>query len=384
MPKCLHNQIEAAFERIRKARAALVLAHPFFAALALRLEIVPHGTPAIATDGRRLLFNPDWVAQRSDSHLLTAAAHAAMHCALGHPFRRSERDPEIWNQACDNVVNNLLLRSGFELPVNAPCELRFADPKLASEHVYSILYGERSQTGQADEEEGEPAAGSDSAGEPQPGRGAAENGQQHDYGGMGEVLDATAEDGSMPSEADLSAQERDWQVAVYQAAQVAKGQGNCPGNIHRLIDGMREPKVDWRSRLREFIRSLAANDYTWRPNVRHIAHGDYFPSLCDETTGPLVIGVDTSGSMSDGELSQIAAEINSVLDTVRPERIDVVYCDTQVTYADVFRPEDYPIHMDARGGGGTSMAPIWPYVAPDVFPHGDAADREMVCNYSDR
>ena len=126
---------------------------------------------------------------------------------------------------------------------------------------------------------------------------------------------------------------------------------------------MRAPKVDWRSRLREFVRATAANDYSWRrPNVRHIASGAYFPSLYDETTGPIVIGVDTSGSMSDAELQQICAELNAVLDTVKPERVDVVYCDTKVAYAQTFRPEDYPVAMSAAGRGGTMLSPVWDYV----------------------
>jgi predicted metal-dependent peptidase len=81
------------------------------------------------------------------------------------------------------------------------------------------------------------------------------------------------------------------------------------------------------------------------------------------------MGVDTSGSVSQAELDVVCSELNACLDTVRPEQVDVVYCDTRVAHHEVFKPEDWPVRMTAKGRGGTDLRGIWPYLAEhDVDP----------------
>src|SRR5216684_7005696 len=118
-------EIKTATNRIRKTRARLILDHPFFATLALRLDLVPARCGTMGTDGRRLFYDPAWVAEKSDAHLRTVVAHEAMHCALQHPFRRNGRDPQVWNIAADHVINNILVRSGFDMPKEGLCDPRF-------------------------------------------------------------------------------------------------------------------------------------------------------------------------------------------------------------------------------------------------------------------
>jgi predicted metal-dependent peptidase len=114
--------------------------------------------------------------------------------------------------------------------------------------------------------------------------------------------------------------------------------------------------------LREFVRATAANDYSWqRPNRRFIGDGDWLPSLYDETTGPIMMGVDTSGSVSQAELNVVASELNGCLDTARPESVHVVYCDAKVHGHEVFAPDDWPVRMRVQGRGGTDLRGIWPY-----------------------
>ena len=171
---------QTAIDRVRKARANLVISQPFFAALALKLALVPHvpgDHKTAAVDGRNLYFHPEFIAAQSDEVLRTVVAHEAMHCALGHPFRRGARDSELWNIAADHVINNILKKSGFAAVDGWLCDLRFADPALATEHVYATLKAEQPPKN--------------------PG------GQGHDFGGCGEVLDAAGDDGAAPSEADL-------------------------------------------------------------------------------------------------------------------------------------------------------------------------------------
>src|SRR6516162_3677898 len=70
----------AEFTRFSQARTKLVMQHVFFAHLALGLRLVEDPTfsnPA-ATDGRRLIFNPNMTASWSAAQIMTTVAHEAM------------------------------------------------------------------------------------------------------------------------------------------------------------------------------------------------------------------------------------------------------------------------------------------------------------------
>jgi predicted metal-dependent peptidase len=41
--------------------------------------------------------------------------------------------------------------------------------------------------------------------------------------------------------------------------------------------------------------------------------------------------------------------------------VRVIYCDTHVAGEEQFRPDDYPVTLKTKGGGGTRFAPVWEY-----------------------
>jgi hypothetical protein len=171
----------------------------------------------------------------------------------------------------------------------------------------------------------------------------------NDPGGMGGVSDPpagsarTGDAGSrqpnptgqsgirVPSRADLARQEETWAIATAQAEATAKAMGISAGDAARAIREQVTPRVEWRDVLRRYLSAAARSDYTWTPpNRRYIARGLYLPSLRSETLGPVVVAVDTSGSIDDATLAAFAAEITAILDEAAPEAVQVVYCDAGV------------------------------------------------------
>ncbi len=67
-----------------------------------------------------------------------------------------------------------------------------------------------------------------------------------------------------------------------------------------------------------------------RPNRRFISSNLYLPSMYSEGLGDVVIVIDTSGSISDTELIDFQSEVNCILEDTQPEKVYVLYCDTQV------------------------------------------------------
>jgi predicted metal-dependent peptidase len=150
-------------------------------------------------------------------------------------------------------------------------------------------------------------------------------------GGFGEVLDATNEDGTPASPAEMSRQSHEWATHAEQAMCSAKACGRMPGEIERQLNDSRESRCDWRTIRRDFISATDPSDYRWTPpNRRFVSSGLYLPSVLRSGVGEIVIAVDTSGSIGRKELEQFAGEITAISDEARPGRIHVVYCDAAV------------------------------------------------------
>jgi predicted metal-dependent peptidase len=140
--------------------------------------------------------------------------------------------------------------------------------------------------------------------------------------------------------------------------------GKLPAGIERMIDEMLDVKTPWHEILERFMSGLIKDGYSWkRPNRKFISQGLYLPGYdYIPRMGPMVIGVDTSGSIGQPELNEFNAHINRILDTCGPEKVYVVYCDAQVNHVDEYEPDDFPVKLTPHGGGGTSFAPVMEWV----------------------
>lgn len=361
----------SALQKITKARAALITGHPFFGSLALRLTLEESGAiPTMATDGVRMLYNPAFVDGLTMPELTGVCAHEVMHCALNHITRAGARDLKQWNVAADHAVNPLLIDAGLTLPKSALIDARFAGK--SAEEIYRLLPAPSPQGGQGGQ--GSPQAGTGQGTQGQTASLGPQNapsgqtGPGDDPGGCGGILPAPA--GQSPAaKAEL---EQEWTIATVQAANAARAAGRMPGGIARMVDELKAGVVDWREVLRRFIATAAPSDYSWfPPNRRYVAQGLYLPALKPDHIGRIAVFIDTSGSIDDATLAMFAAELNSILEDVQPETVNVLYCDTHISSAEEFEPADYPIKLEAQGGGGTDFRP--------PFAHLDREGIEPVC-----
>ena len=62
----------------------------------------------IVTNGRDLIFHPDFILKQSDEAIRFILMHQVLHCIGDHMNRRENRDTEIWNLACDYAINPTL------------------------------------------------------------------------------------------------------------------------------------------------------------------------------------------------------------------------------------------------------------------------------------
>ncbi len=352
--------------KMARGRVSLILKHPFFASLALRMPVRADTTCRTAwTDGRVMAFNPEYVNSLTPEQVEGLTAHLVMHPACGHHLRRQGRDPRDWNRACDYVINGLLLDAGLELPAGYLFLEQYRG--ASAESVYRLLREGRDE--KDDPSGGEEAARLEdahrAADERDPGTGEGrgngvtdeDEAASPDPGLAGEVRDEPGDAG--PGE---RLPEIDWQQAMIQAALNAREAGRLPAGLERLVLETLAPRLDWRELLQRFIFRSARSDYSWlRPNQRHLHHNLYLPSLANHQLGEIVLAVDTSGSIEERQLQRFAAEIGTILEQC-PATVHLLSCDMQIVRHEEFQPNDPPILLKPAGGGGTDYRPVFALV----------------------
>ncbi|MBW4040241.1 MAG: hypothetical protein HIU91_15550 [Acidobacteria bacterium] len=343
--------------RIQKARTALLLDHPFFGALLFRLKgQETQSVQTMATDGVSLFYNPTFVDTLNSATLAGVLAHEVMHPALHHHVRRSGRDPRRWNEACDYAINPLLLDAGLSLPEGILVDSRFHG--MSAEQIYNQLEAEAGE--QSDDPSDHPSSANGRTGDGSQERTSSdEPSAPTTEGGVGQVLDAPR---SSEESKSLEEQARAWSAAVSQAATVARQAGKLPAGLRRALEGAAEAAVDWREMLRRLWSETTPADYSWaRPNRRQIWSGLYLPGVIREGVREIAIAVDCSGSVHGRQLRLFEAEIRSILEGQRPQRVHVLYFDTVIHKIESYEAGQ-PIHLDPIGGGGTAFGPCFEWL----------------------
>jgi predicted metal-dependent peptidase len=148
--------------------------------------------------------------------------------------------------------------------------------------------------------------------------------------------------------------QRGIQQKVAAAANVARMAGKLSGSLERLVGEILDPKVPWSHLLRDYMTRVTKDDEVWSKRNRRFQNV-YLPARWSEKMGEIVLIGDTSGSIGNEEISKYMAEAGAIAEDVHPERIRILWADTQVAGEQVFEDGHADRAQEAEGGGGTDM-----------------------------
>ena len=298
--------------------------------------------PTIGVDGRNLWYNPEFIKSVKLKELMGLMAHEALHPAFLHLTRVYNRDPKRWNMAGDYIINLVVKKAKLDLPEGALYDEKYES--WTTDEVYNDLESQQKQ----------------SKGSKDPGKGCCQ----------GMIKPQGSGDDGEPTEEERAAMDQQWRGILTQAATMAKAAGKLPGGIELLIDDLLKPTISWQSVLAAFIENACRNNYDWEvPDQSYLQNGIYVPSLHNKEVGTIGIIIDTSGSIGARELQQYASEVSSILQTVRPEKIYVIYVDAAVADVQEFDVSDLPLKFEPKGGGGTDFKPGFKWLEDnDIHP----------------
>ena len=347
-------------EKIEKAKARLMLDHPYFGTIASALKLEKNNELlTFSSDGETMRYNTEYIDNLSVPEVEFMMANGAMHSVLKHQHRASGRTNWLWQTATDYVVNGMLVKNGMQPPVYANYESKFEG--MYAEEVYEMLRAEMNSDEELSntEQQTEQITEADDV--------HAENLTMQKEQTESNDTDNTEYDSSEKKEEhntatpDMEALNEELKEHFEQIFQKLKRQGDLPKDLQIVVPEYFSHKVDWRELLYGYIASYAKSTYSFvPPNMKYLYRGIYLPSLSSDLLR-IVVAIDTSGSIDEALLSEFLGEINSIMQSYPNYEIDVITADAKVQSHKVFLPGE-TLDYEVSGGGGTDFRPVFEYI----------------------
>lgn len=302
----------------------------FFSTLCTSLEIViSDQVPTAGTDGRKLYINKDFFFGLTEAERIFLLAHETLHVAYLHTLRKGHRDHELFNCACDYVINYELKQRKFTFIEGGLYDPQYAD--MSAEEVYEKLVQQPRQPKCNMSDLLAPTGGTDDG--------------TTDGTGLAKQF----------TEEQIKAIEQEVMSKVATAAMMAdmsKQSGSIPSYIKRTLEELSKPKVNWKAVLARFFSDVNKADYSWaKPNRKYLPN--YLPKLHSVNLGRVDFAIDTSGSITANQFNQFVSEVHGVLRILNPNEIGVYQFDHALQGSNIVRNVRDIIKLPFKGGGGT-------------------------------
>lgn len=324
---------------LEKAKAQIVLDHPFFACILLRRELImDNSILTLAVDAHaNIYYNHDFLKSLTVSQIVWGLCHEIGHVICQHALRKGARNHKKWNFAGDAWINDTLDDSNIGQRIPNTVDIKGSKDKT-TETIYDELPNDPGDNGLGED-----------------------------------VIYGIGPDGKGKPQTAYEIREIECQIKIEiaEAAQAAKMRGKLSSSLEKMVADMLEVKTPWYEILEKHMTTYVSQGQSWRrPNRRFTDH--YLPSVDKlPSMGELVIQIDVSGSISPAELASYNVHLSRIIEQCRPTKVHVLYTDAEVqNHVEIDWGED--AQLDFYLGGGTYMPAGFDFVAkqgiePQVF-----------------
>jgi predicted metal-dependent peptidase len=161
------------------------------------------------------------------------------------------------------------------------------------------------------------------------------------------------------SEADKKLVKAQIDHQIKEIVESQKNMGSTPSELQDYIDSLFEikpPSYDWKSYLRRFS-ATSTKIYTKKTRRKLNKRYEDNPALKIKTRKHILVGIDTSGSVSKDDLIEFFNEIHHIHKT--GSQVSIAECDTSIKRVYEYKGK-VPEYVNGRGG--TDMNPFIEYV----------------------
>jgi predicted metal-dependent peptidase len=328
-------------EQVARTTKTLIFDEPFYGLFLIGINKryslqIPTAGVSKHGIGMQLTINPEFYIELKEDHRYGLIKHELLHIAFGHLITRDlYSDKKLFNIAADLEINQYILES--KLPEGGLLLSSFPElnlpRKAGTDKYYELLQ-------QAQEDGTSPTLDS----------------LMSKMDGTTPHCHSTWDDFNDLSEADKKLVQKQIEHQLKESAeQTVKRHGTVPGELADLIHRLThvEPaKFDWKGYLRRFVGNSSVV-YTKKLRRKYNKRYAANPGLKIKFKNHILVGVDTSGSVNNEELTEFFSELTHMHKT--GHKITVAQCDTRLSSIKEFSPgRDWEIH----GRGGTDFQPV--------------------------
>ncbi len=358
-------------EKVAKTVKTLILEEPFYGLFLIGLnksyrKDIPTAGVSKKGIGIQLAINPDFFQELNIRQQIGLLKHELLHVSFGHlTMRDLYSDHKLFNIAADLEINQYINENDLPdggLTLDTFPELNL--PTKAGTKKYYELLEQAQQSGTCPSLEAL--------------LGQMDGDSQYDHKTWAEFDEL--------NEADKKLVEKQIEHQIKETAETTEKRcGHIPGELADLIQRLRHvepPKFDWKGYLRRFVGNSTVS-YTRKMRRKFNKRYSENPGLKVKFKNHILVGVDTSGSVSTKELEEFWSELTHMHKT--GHKITVAQCDSAFRGIQEFNPkQDWEIH----GRGGTSFQPVIDhyndnkraYTALIYFTDGEASSPENCPN----
>lgn len=327
------------YDSLAKVIKSIMLEQPFYGLFLLNVNKEFNDrcpTAGVSRDGInfRLQINPTFWDSLSEDHKEGLIIHEALHIIYDHlNLREGFTDFKLFNIAADCELNQYIepkkLPDGAITPDTFKDKVQL-DERAGTHYYYAELEKLREQNPDMFGDNGMSTM------------------DDHDQWDTGEEL----------TEAHKKLARKQVEHLVQQAAEQAlKARGILPGNIHeiyRRITKPEEAKFNWKAYLRQFAGgSVRSEIKSSRKKINRRLEKEQVPGKKFLRRKHILVGIDTSGSVSDEELKEFMNEIHHIYKA--GAEITIAQCDTDIKSVEKYQPTK---DIEIKGRGGTEFDPI--------------------------
>ena len=331
-------------EQLSRVSKTLIFSEPFYGIFLIGLQKEFSESCATAGVGKhgigmRLVINPDFFSNLSEHHQHGLLKHELLHIAFGHIIL-SDRYPnkKLFNIAADIEINQYIAE--YMLPEGGLTRNSFPGIYLPEKAGTKVYYDKLNE--ECDEN------GTSSNPELQKILDQMDGNSQYDHKEWKEI------EGLPEAEKKLVQKQYEHQMKTT-AEEIQKKCGTIPGELAEIIEKLftiNPPKFNWKSFLKRYVNN-ASKIYTKKLRRKNNKRYAGNPGLKIKHKNHVLVGVDTSGSVSSEELVEFMHELGHMYRT--GNQITVAQFDTQITDISEFDPKK---SWEIKGRGGTCFQPV--------------------------
>ena len=336
-------------QSLSKISKELMLKEPYYGFFLIMLNKVwrkdlPTAGVSKQNINYQLAINEEFWTGLSDDHKTGLLKHELLHIAFGHLVSfGSFSNKKLANVAMDMEINQYIEASwlpegGINIDDYTDIQL---DRKAGCRYYYDQLLrlqDEKDKNGTSGDQEMDKLL---------------------DNIASGDIPDhSTWEEFEDMSEAEKKLIEKQVQKILKDAKeQTIKKRGNVPGEIEGLIvlDEVVKAKFDWKGYLRRFT-GTSTKIFTKKIRRKENYRYEDNPGLKIKMKQHMLLAIDTSGSVSNDELTEFMNEIHHIHKA--GVDITIVQCDTSIRSIEAYKGKN---DLKVHGRGGTEFDPVLDY-----------------------